>query len=178
MPNALTLPMPMHMALSTPMITAARKAPGMLPMPPTTTTTNTSASIVRSMVSTAGSRGIWIAPPRPARNEPSANTLVNSHAWFTPSAPAISRSSVAARTSVPQRVRVSSSQSRPSTIGPSTIRNRSYSGNCLPAMSTAAPRPGARGPSRSSGPQTQSAKSRTINTSAKVASSCNSSGAW
>ena len=42
-----------------------------------------------------------------------------------PSALTISRSCVAARTSVPQRVLVSSSHSRPSTSGPTTIRNRS-----------------------------------------------------
>ena len=59
----------------------------------------------------AGSRGSCSAPPRPASKAPSANTAVNSQAWLTPSAPTISRSCVAARTSVPQRVRVSSSQS-------------------------------------------------------------------
>ncbi|CPK66828.1 Uncharacterised protein [Bordetella pertussis] len=41
-----------------------------------------------------------------------------------PSAPSISRSCVAARTRVPQRVRVSSSQSSPSTTGPTTISTR------------------------------------------------------
>ena len=60
----------------------------------------------------AGSRGICSAPPRPASNAPSANTPVKSQLWFTPSAPTISRSSVAARISMPQRVRVSSKPER------------------------------------------------------------------
>ena len=50
---------------------------------------------------------------------------VKSQRWLTPSAPTISRSWVAARTSRPQRVRVSSSQSRPRTSGPTKIENRS-----------------------------------------------------
>ncbi len=71
------------------------------------------------------SRGSCSAPPRPARHEPRKNTDVNSRRWLTPSAPTISRSNVAARTSVPQRVLLNSSHSAPSTIGPSTIRNSS-----------------------------------------------------
>jgi len=81
--------------------------------------------VFRSISSVAGSRGNCSAPPRPASNAPSANTAVKSQAWLTPSALTISRSCVAARTSVPKRVRVSSSHTRPSTTGPMTIRNRS-----------------------------------------------------
>ena len=54
-----------------------------------------------------------------------AYTLVNSQAWFTPRAPTISRSCVAARTSVPKRVRVSSSHTSANTTGPTTIKNKS-----------------------------------------------------
>src|SRR3989344_4146560 len=115
-------------------------------MPPTTTTTNAAPMVLRSISSVAGSRGNCNAPPRPASSAPRANTAVNSQAWFTPRALTISRSCVAARTSVPQRVRVSSSHNRPSTTGPTTIRNRSNEGNCRPRMLTEPDSPGARGP--------------------------------
>ena len=59
----------------------------------TTTTTNASAMIERSIESVADSRGICRAPPSPASSAPRANTPVKSHFWFTPSASAISRSS-------------------------------------------------------------------------------------
>ena len=78
-PNASTVPMPTQKALMTPISSAARNAPGMLPRPPTTTTTNASEIAVRSRKSCAGSRGIWSAPPSPARNAPSAKTPVKSH---------------------------------------------------------------------------------------------------
>ena len=94
-------------------------------MPPTTTTTNASPMVSRSSPRFAGSRGSCSAPPKPASIAPNANTPVKSHAWLTPKAPTISRSCVAARTSVPQRVRVSSSHSAPSTAGPTTIKNKS-----------------------------------------------------
>ena len=81
----------------------------MEPMPPTTTTTKAAPMVLRSIARLAGSRGNCSAPPRPASIAPSANTAVNSQAWLTPSALTMSRSCVAARTSVPQRVRVSSS---------------------------------------------------------------------
>ncbi len=115
----------MHRALISAMSSAAMKAPGMEPMPPTTTTTKAAPMVCRSISRLAGSRGSCNAPPRPASIAPSANTEVNSQAWLTPRAATMSRSCVAARTSVPQRVRVSSSHSRPSTAGPTTIRNRS-----------------------------------------------------
>ena len=81
--------------------------------------------VCRSISSVAGSRGSCSAPPSPASIAPSANTAVNNQAWLTPRALTISRSCVAARTSVPNRVRVSSSQTAPSTSGPTTMRNRS-----------------------------------------------------
>jgi len=176
-PNKSTVPMPMQIALISAISKAATYAPGIEPMPPTTTTTNASPIVARSSPRFAGSRGNCNAPPRPASIVPSANTPVNSHAWLTPSALTISRSWVAARTSVPQRVFVSSSQSPPSTSGPTAIRNRSYVGKRRPRMSTAPERPGARGPSRSSGPQTHNAASLITSISAKVASSWNNSGA-
>ena len=74
-------------------------------MPPTTTTTKASPSTVRSIPRLAGSRASCSAPPSPARNEPAVNTVVNSSAWLTPSAPTMARSWVAARTSRPNRVR-------------------------------------------------------------------------
>ena len=97
----------------------------MEPMPPTTTTTKAAPMMFKSISRLAGSRGSCKAPPRPARKAPSANTAVNSQAWLTPSALTMSRSCVAARTSVPQRVLVSSSHSKHSTTGPATIKNKS-----------------------------------------------------
>src|SRR6185436_410770 len=167
----------MQNALISPISNAARNAPGIEPRPPTTTTTKASETTDRSISKFAGSRGIASAPPRPARLAPRANTAVNSQRWFTPSAPVISRSSVAARIRIPKRVRVSRKCSSANTAGPSMIRNRSYFGNWRPAISIASRKPGARGPSRSSAPQAQSAKSLITSTRAKVASSCSSSGA-
>ena len=92
-------------AVSSPISSAARNAPGTLPRPPTTTTTKASTMIRRSMSWDTASRGSCKAPPSAASPAPSANTEVNSQAWLTPSAPAISRSWVAARTRIPQRVR-------------------------------------------------------------------------
>ncbi|MNT17813.1 hypothetical protein D3C72_1529890 [compost metagenome] len=107
---------------------AARKAPGIDPRPPTTTTTNALAMISRSSPSVAGTRGAASAPPSPARKAPRVKAEVNSQAWFTPSAASIVRFSAAARSSLPQRVRISSSQSRPRTTGPAAISRRSYWG--------------------------------------------------
>ena len=94
----------MHNALTSAIMTAARNAPPIEPMPPTTTTTKASAITVRS------SRD-WPARARPAarrrgrRGRSRARTpTVNSMAWLTPSAPTISRSWVAARISRPKRV--------------------------------------------------------------------------
>src|SRR6185503_2999412 len=78
---------------------------------------------------------------------------------------------------MPKRVRVSRKCSSANTAGPSAIRNKSYLGNGRPAISIASLRPGARGPSRSSAPQAQSAKSLITSTRANVASSWSSSGA-
>ena len=124
-PKTSTNPSQIHTALTSETSSAATYAPGIEPMPPTTTTTKAAPMVWRSISSVAGSRGSCSAPPRPANMAPSANTAVNSHAWFTPSALTMARSWVAARTSVPKRVRVSSSQTRPSTTGPTTIRNMS-----------------------------------------------------
>ena len=124
-PNQWTVPTPMQKAFATPIRMAARKAPPMLPRPPTTVTTKASAMTERSSSRLAGSRGICSAPPRPASTEPTKNTEVKSLAWSTPSAPTISRSWVAARTSAPQRVRVSSSHMASSTTGPMAISSRS-----------------------------------------------------
>src|SRR2546425_12100238 len=93
----------MQKAFTSPISRAARKAPGIEPSPPTTTTTNASDITARSIPRLAGSRGIALAPPKPASRAPNANTAVNRRRSFTPSAAAISRSWVAARTSVPQR---------------------------------------------------------------------------
>ena len=79
----------------------------------------------RSIPGLADAEGSPSAPPSPASAAPSANTPVNSRRWSTPRAATISRSSVAARTSVPQRVRVNSSHSRPRTSGPTAISTRS-----------------------------------------------------
>ena len=128
-PNSVVWPMAKHMALISAISKAARKAPGMLPMPPTTTTTKASPMASRSRPKLAGSRGACKAPPKAARNAPSANTPVNSHAWLTPSAPTISRSWVAARINTPKRVRVSTNQSSANTSGPMKISTRSYCGN-------------------------------------------------
>ncbi|CUJ48458.1 Uncharacterised protein [Achromobacter sp. 2789STDY5608628] len=172
-----TWPRKTKTALTQQISTAARKAPGIEPRPPTTTTTKALAMISRSSPSVAGTRGAASAPPSPARNAPSVKAEVNSQAWLTPSAASMSRFSAAARSSRPQRVRISSSHSRPSTTGPATISSRSYWGKRRPRISTAPDRPGARAANRSSGPQIAKAASPMMSTSAKVASSWNSSGA-
>ncbi len=140
-------------ALATEMMTAATNAPVTDPMPPITTTTNASPMMLRSIRRLTNSRGTWSAPPRPARNEPTMNAEVKRTRWLTPSAPTISRSCVAARTRMPQRVRWKSSQMSPKTTGPMTMRARSYSGIGSPKMRTARSSIGARGPRRSSEPQ-------------------------
>ncbi len=103
-PKMSTVPRPMQSARVSPISSAARKAPGIEPRPPTTVTTNASAMIARSMPRLAGSCGSCSAPASPARNAPSANTAVNSARSLMPSAPAMTRFSVAARTSIPKRV--------------------------------------------------------------------------
>ncbi len=80
MPNISTSPMPMHSALTTPMISAAMNAPEMLPSPPATVTTKASAITARSMLRLAGSRGSCNAPARPASSAPTKNTPENSRA--------------------------------------------------------------------------------------------------
>ena len=117
--------MRMPNALSSETMIAATKAPKVEPRPPMTTTTNTSTMMRKSMPWLTASRGNCNAPPSAARKTPSAKTPVNSHFWLTPSAATISRSCVAARTRTPKRLRWNSSQSAPSTSGPSAIRNRS-----------------------------------------------------
>ncbi len=78
---------------------------------------------------------------------------------------------------MPQRVRWKSHQSAANTTGPAASSSSVYCGTMLPAISTAPPRPGARGANRSSGPQIQSVRSWTISTTPKVASSWKISGA-
>src|SRR4051812_47144053 len=75
-----TRPSPMHSAFTSAMMTAARKAPGIEPIPPTTTTTNASLITIKSSPRLAGSRATCSAPPNPARKAPSTNTMVNSMA--------------------------------------------------------------------------------------------------
>ena len=129
----LGVPSAMHSALVMPMITAARNAPGIEPRPPTTVTTNASATVARSMPRLAGSRGSCSAPASPARNAPSANTAVKSLASSMPSAAVSARFSLAARIRMPKRVRVRSSVSATSTAGPTTMRKRSYCGIARPS---------------------------------------------
>ena len=115
----------MPKAWSWPMMSAARNAPGTEPIPPTTVTTKASVMTEVSICALAGTRGICKAPPRPARKAPRNSVPVKSSAWLTPSAPTISRSCVAARIRTPKRVFCMSSQSSPSTAGPTAIRNSS-----------------------------------------------------
>ena len=75
-PNS-TVPMATHKAFTSAINNAAIKAPGMEPIPPTTTTTNASLMVTMSKPTCAGSRGNCKAPPQPANAQPSANTLVN-----------------------------------------------------------------------------------------------------
>ena len=98
----------------------------MEPRPPTTTTTKALAMISRSSSSVEGTRGRLPRRPGRARKAPSVKAEVNSQARLTPSGqhPAVFRG----RAQQPsQRVRISSSHSRPSTTGPAAI-SRSYSG--------------------------------------------------
>ena len=124
-PNSVTAPRPMQYALTKEMMIAATNAPGKLPSPPTTTTTNTSAMIVKSIARFAGSRGSCKAPPMPAKKLPSANTAVNKSFWFTPNASVISRSCVAARSNNPKRVFLSNVVSANSINTPSAINSKS-----------------------------------------------------
>ena len=166
----------MPKAWTSPTSTAARKAPTMLPMPPMTTTTKTSTMMPRSMDRLAAWRGICNAPPSPAMNAPSTKTEVNRTFWLMPSAPTISRSWVAARTVMPQRVRWNSSHRAPRASGPRTTSISSYSGKGDPRMVTAPSSPGARGPNRSSLPQTVRVRSWIARTRPKVASNWKISG--
>ena len=79
--------------------------PAMLPKPPTTTTTKASVIDIQIDLQIRRASGSASAPPIPASAAPSVNTLENSTRWSTPRAATMSRSCVAARTSVPQRVR-------------------------------------------------------------------------
>ena len=172
-----TCPRKTNTALTEQISSAARKAPGIDPRPPTTTTTNALAMISRSSPKVAGTRGAASAPPSPARKAPKVKAEVKSQAWFTPRAASMLRFSAAARSRRPQRVRIKSSHSRPSTMGPAAINSRSYCGKRRPRIWTAPDRPGARAANKSSGPQMANAASPMMSTSAKVASNWNSSGA-
>ncbi len=112
MPKRSTSPNAMQNVLVTPISTAARKAPGIEPKPPTTVTTKASAMIDRSMPRLAGSRGNCNAPANPARKAPSTKTAVYSRDWSMPNADVSARFSAAARISMPKRVRVTSERQR------------------------------------------------------------------
>ncbi len=163
-------------ACRTPMISEAQNAPVIEPRPPTTTTTKASTRIVRSICRLTVSRGICSAPASPASPAPSANTVVKSNRSLTPSAPAISRSCVAARTIVPQRVRWNSHHNSPNITGPTTVSSRLYSGTSVEPNWIAPLRPGARGANCSSGPHTASTRSCMIKATPNVASSWKISG--
>ena len=79
-PNTSTVPIATHTALISAINSAARNAPGIEPIPPTTTTTNASPMVSKSSPRLAGSRGNCVAPPKPASRQPNANTEVNNHA--------------------------------------------------------------------------------------------------
>ncbi len=68
----------MPKAWSWPMISAATKAPGTEPIPPITVTTKASVMTERSIWALAGMRGIWSAPPNPARLAPRNSVRVKS----------------------------------------------------------------------------------------------------
>ena len=156
---------------SKPISTAARNAPGKLPMPPTTTTTNASTTTVRSICRLADPPGSDSAPPRPASAAPSANTAENSRFSLTPRAATIWRFSVAARTSTPNRVRRISSHSNASISGPMAIRYRSKREIRASPMRTKARSQGGRGRVRSAAPQINWVRSCTISSTPKVNSS-------
>ena len=177
-PAISTSPIQMHSALIWLISKAATKAPDTEPMPPITTTAKALPMALMSSSRWADSRGNCKAPPRPAKKHPRAKTAVKSQAWRIPKALAMARSSVAARTKIPQRVRCSSSHSKAHTAGPAAIKNKSSAGNCRPKIATAPPKPGARGPGNSSGPQEASTASLMIKPRANVASNCSNSGAW
>lgn len=84
MPNIDTCPMPMHSALISAISSAATNAPGIEPMPPTTTTTNALPMVSRSSDRFANMRGICnvsaMCRQVPPRNAPTKNTPVKSHA--------------------------------------------------------------------------------------------------
>jgi len=90
---------------SSPTSRALMKLPAKLPSPPMTTTTNAVVSTSPSMPSATATVGAESAPANPASQLPNTKTWVYSVATSTPRAPSISRSTVAARISMPQRVR-------------------------------------------------------------------------
>ena len=94
----------MPKACSWPMMSAARKAPGTDAHAADHGDDEGLGDDVEVHVRIGRRFGICSAPPSPARNAPRNSVPVNSSAWLTPSAPTISRSCVAARTSTPKRV--------------------------------------------------------------------------
>ena len=113
------------------------------------------------------------------RRRRSANTTVNSSAWLTPSAPTISRSCVAARISRPKRV-LRQHQMQQQKDGRADDDQEEVVAREVAAedLDRAAQSRRARPEQVFRSPQVHSVASLMTSTSAKVASSWNSSGAW
>ena len=166
----------MPKACTSPISNAAKNAPLMLPKPPVTTTTKVSTTTFTSICRLAGSRGSCRAPPKPASAQPSTTVPNISGAGLMPSASSMPRSCVAARTRVPNAVRVSSRCSPSHIRGPRTMVRAWYCGKNSPPTSIAPLSPGKRGANTSSGPKPQRMASCRVRLRPKVATSWYNSG--
>ena len=170
--------MPMQNALITPMITAARKAPGMLPMPPTTTTTNTSDKyrqihgqhrrLARDL-DCAAEAGEKRAEREHAGEQPRLVHAQGAGHLAVLGSGAHQRAPARAREQQPQQDQHHRTEHDQEQVVLRKLPSRDFdrASQTRRARSEQILRP-----------QAHKAKSRTIRTRAKVASSCSSSGAW
>ena len=89
---------------TSPMISAARNAPRIEPMPPITITTKARIRIVSPMPGSTERIGAIMMPAKPASMVPKPNTIMNRRRMLTPSADTIAALVAPARTSMPTRV--------------------------------------------------------------------------
>jgi len=126
--------------LSTPTSSAPTNAPRRLPRPPMTMTTNDSTSGFAPISRLAVLCGNAIAPAKPARNAPSANTSVNVRSGLAPIAVAISRSMAVARMIRPVFVRLKNQNRPTTTAAPTAMISSLYVGKFSPTNSAAGTR--------------------------------------
>ena len=167
----------MPKACSSPIISAARKAPGTEPMPPTTVTTKASAITEMSICGLAASLGVCSAPPRPGQGGAEEQRAGEQQRLVD--AERADHLAILRRgphQHAEARPVHQQPEQRPAPAGPwrsGTARRRESGGRGCRRRRRS---PGARGPRMSSGPQILITRSCTTSTTPKVASSWNSSG--